>query len=106
VALSRRGAAVVGWCGMRGTVTLAAALALPTGFPFRDLILTTAFGVTLGTLVLQGLTLRPLMLRLRLEDDGGVEALRVAVAATTTTRTVWSLDQLTGRLRQTAEAVP
>jgi CPA1 family monovalent cation:H+ antiporter len=58
---------------MRGTVTLAAALALPTDFPFRDLILTTAFGVTLGTLVLQGLTLRPLLLHLRLEDDGAVE---------------------------------
>lgn len=90
VALSPRAAAVVGWCGMRGTVTLAAALALPTGFPYRDLILTTAFGVTLGTLVVQGLTLRPLMLRLKLEDDGSVdrevrlaraESLRAAVAA-------------------------
>jgi len=73
VALTPRAAAVVGWCGMRGTVTLAAALALPTDFPFRDMILATAFGVTLGTLVLQGLTLRPLMLRLRLVDDGSVE---------------------------------
>ncbi len=73
VALSPGGAAVVGWCGMRGTVTLAAALALPTGFPYRDLILVTAFGVVLGTLVLQGLTLRPLLLRLRLEDDNTVE---------------------------------
>jgi CPA1 family monovalent cation:H+ antiporter len=73
VALTGPAAAVVGWCGMRGTVTLAAALALPTDFPFRDLILTTAFGVTLGTLVAQGLTLRPLMLRLKLEDDGSVE---------------------------------
>ena len=96
VALSPRGAAVVGWCGMRGTVTLAAALALPTAaegsapFPYRDLILVTAFGVVLGTLVLQGLTLRPLMLRLHLEDDGSVEreirlarieTLRAAVAA-------------------------
>jgi CPA1 family monovalent cation:H+ antiporter len=90
VALSGRAAAVVGWCGMRGTVTLAAALALPTDFPQRDLILTTAFGVTLGTLVLQGLTLRPLLLALRLEDDGSVtreirlaraESLRAAVAA-------------------------
>ena len=48
VALSNPAAAVVGWCGMRGIVTLAAALALPTGsdgpeFPFRDLILFTAF---------------------------------------------------------------
>ncbi len=79
VALSARAAAVVGWCGMRGTVTLAAALALPTGahggapFPYRDLIVVTAFGVVLGTLVLQGLTLRPLLLHLRLEDDGSVE---------------------------------
>jgi CPA1 family monovalent cation:H+ antiporter len=92
VGLDRRAAAVVGWCGMRGTVTLAAP-ALPTVFPFRDLILTTAFGVTLGTLVLQGLTLRPLLLRLRLEDDGSVdrevrlawvETLRSAVAAAAT----------------------
>lgn len=90
VALSRRGALLAGWCGMRGTVTLATALALPTTFPFRDLILTTAFGVTLGTLVLQGMTLRPLLLRLKLEDDGSVdrevrlaraEALRAAVLA-------------------------
>jgi Na+/H+ antiporter len=73
VALDRRSAVVVGWCGMRGTVTLAAALALPANFPFRDLILTTAFGVTLGTLVLQGLTLRPLILRLGIKDDGAVE---------------------------------
>jgi CPA1 family monovalent cation:H+ antiporter len=99
VALSARGAAVVGWCGMRGTVTLAAALALPTGgdggaaFPHRDLILVAAFGVVLGTLVVQGLTLRPLLLWLDLEDDGSVdrevrlarvEALRAAVAACTT----------------------
>jgi len=90
VALSSRGAAIVGWCGMRGTVTLAAALALPAGFPYRDLILTTAFGVTLGTLVVQGLTLRPLLIRLRLEDDGSidreirlarVETLRAALTA-------------------------
>jgi CPA1 family monovalent cation:H+ antiporter len=79
VALSRSGAAVVAWCGMRGTVTLAAALALPNGehggapFPYRDLIIVTAFGVVLGTLVLQGLTLRPLLLRLNLSDDGSVE---------------------------------
>jgi len=99
VALSRRAAAVIGWCGMRGTVTLAAALALPTGggdgapFPYRDLILVTAFGVVLGTLVLQGLTLRPLMLRLHLEEDDSVdrevrlarvETLRSAVDAAAT----------------------
>jgi CPA1 family monovalent cation:H+ antiporter len=64
---------------MRGTVTLAAALALPLGrdgggpFPYRDLILFTAFAVVLGTLVLQGMTLRPLLAYLRLGDDGAVE---------------------------------
>jgi NhaP-type Na+/H+ or K+/H+ antiporter len=83
---------------MRGIVTLAAALALPTGgadgaaFPFRDLILFTAFAVVLGTLVVQGMTLRPLMNALKLEDDGAVErevrfarveTLRAALAATT-----------------------
>jgi len=57
---------------MRGIVSLAAALALPEGFPYRDLIVLTAFGVVLGTLVLQGLTLKPLMRTLRLEDDDPV----------------------------------
>ncbi len=79
VQLSSRAAAVLGWCGMRGTVTLAAALALPSGsatvpaFPYRDLILIAAFAVVLGTLVIQGLTLKPLLKRLRLEDDGAVD---------------------------------
>lgn len=73
LALSPRAAAMVGWCGMRGTVTLAAALALPTAFPYRDLILFTAFAVVLGTLVVQGMTLRPLLAWLKLEDDGAVE---------------------------------
>jgi Na+/H+ antiporter len=64
------------WCGMRGIVTLAAALALPDGaaaFPHRDLIVFSAFCVVLGTLVVQGLTLRPLMQWLGLKDDGTVE---------------------------------
>jgi monovalent cation/hydrogen antiporter len=79
VALSPRAAALVGWCGMRGIVTLAAALALPTGdaggmpFPYRDLILFNAFAVVLVTLVLQGVTLRPLLTRLGLHDDGTVD---------------------------------
>ena len=42
---------IISWAGMRGIVTLAAALALPAGFPFRDLIVLTAFPVVLGTLV-------------------------------------------------------
>jgi CPA1 family monovalent cation:H+ antiporter len=77
--LSARAAAVVAWCGMRGTVTLAAALALPIAvqggrsFPYRDLILFTSFAVVIVTLVLQGATLRPLILSLKLRDDGLVE---------------------------------
>jgi Na+/H+ antiporter len=71
---SLQGGIVVSWCGMRGIVTLAAAFALPIGFPYRDLILLTAFAVVLGSLVLQGLTLRPLISALRLKDENPVEA--------------------------------
>jgi CPA1 family monovalent cation:H+ antiporter len=63
---------VISWAGMRGIVTLAAALALPAGFPFRDLIVLTAFAVVLGTLSLQGLTLKPLLRSLDLHDDDPV----------------------------------
>ncbi|MEJ0016975.1 MAG: sodium:proton antiporter [Acetobacteraceae bacterium] len=88
------GSVVVGWCGMRGIVTLAAALALPDGagpepeFPYRDLVVTAAFAVVLGTLVIQGLTLAPLMRWLRMTDDGAVgrelETARGAVALAAT----------------------
>jgi monovalent cation/hydrogen antiporter len=53
---------VAGWAGLRGAVSLAAALALPSGFPERDLILLLTFAVILVTLVGQGLTL-PIVLR-------------------------------------------
>jgi Na+/H+ antiporter len=68
-----RASMVVSWCGMRGIVTLAAAYALPLSFPFRDLILLCAFGVVVGTLILQGLTLRPLILAMRLTGDNTVD---------------------------------
>jgi Na+/H+ antiporter len=48
---------VVGWSGLRGVVSLAAALALPIDFPERDLILFVVFAIILVTLVGQGLTL-------------------------------------------------
>jgi len=60
---------LAGWSGMRGVVSLAAALALPltisdgSAFPFRNLILFITFSVILMTLVVQGLTL-PLLIRL------------------------------------------
>jgi Na+/H+ antiporter len=63
---------VVSWCGMRGIVTLAAAFALPENFPYRDLMLLTAFAVVLGSLLIQGLTLRPLIAALRLKQDDPV----------------------------------
>ncbi len=63
---------IISWSGMRGIVSLAAALALPPAFPYRDLILLTAFSVVLGTLVIQGLTLKPLLRALNLNDDDPV----------------------------------
>jgi monovalent cation/hydrogen antiporter len=66
------GGILVSWCGMRGLVTLATAFALPSGFPGRDLIVLSAFCVVLGTLVIQGFTLRPLLDRLGFEADNGV----------------------------------
>lgn len=75
---------VVGWCGMRGLVTMATAFALPADFPHRDMILLAAFGVVLATLVVQGLTLTPLIRLLKLHDGGAEEremaAARVALA--------------------------
>src|SRR6201993_261685 len=76
---------MVSWCGMRGIVTLAAALALPDNFPYRDLLLFTAFSVVLGTLILQGLTLRPLMVALRFAGDRVIED-EVRLARTELTR--------------------
>jgi monovalent cation/hydrogen antiporter len=63
---------IIAWSGMRGIVTLAAALALPAAFPFRDLIVLTAFSVVLGTLTIQGLTLKPLLRALDLHDQDPV----------------------------------
>jgi len=63
---------VISWAGMRGIVTLAAAMALPSAFPFRDLIVLTAFSVVLGTLAIQGLTLKPLLGALDLRDNDPV----------------------------------
>ena len=67
--------ALVGWSGLRGAVSLAAALALPATFPERDLILLVTFVVIVVTLVGQGLTL-PLVVRWARWDgieDGGDE---------------------------------
>jgi monovalent cation/hydrogen antiporter len=66
---------VLAWSGMRGAVSLAAALALPlttdagTAFPNRELVVFLTFSVILGTVVGQGLTLPKLIDLLDLEDD-------------------------------------
>jgi monovalent cation/hydrogen antiporter len=52
---------IIGWAGMRGVVSLAAALALPVGFPGRDFIILTTFVVIAVTVLLQGATLGPLV---------------------------------------------
>ncbi|MEO6034498.1 MAG: Na+/H+ antiporter, partial [Verrucomicrobiota bacterium] len=83
--------AIVSWCGMRGVVSLAAALALPTSldgrpFPERNLVMFLTFCVILSTLVLQGLSL-PILVRwlgLREKSDFELERqarLKIAQAA-------------------------
>jgi Na+/H+ antiporter len=61
------------WAGMRGSVSLAAALALAPDFPNRDIVLFLTFSVIFTTLVLQGLTLPALIRRLGVHDDGAEE---------------------------------
>src|SRR6266496_1859329 len=70
---------IMGWCGMRGIVSLAAALALPrtlqdgNAFPERDLIIFLTFVVIAVTLVLQGLTLKPLIRMLKVGRDWSLQ---------------------------------
>jgi CPA1 family monovalent cation:H+ antiporter len=81
---------VIAWAGMRGAVSLAAALAIPlttdagTAFPARDLLIFLTFSVIFATLVLQGLTLPAVIRRLRVESDGSEdrEELRARLEAT------------------------
>jgi Na+/H+ antiporter len=64
---------LVSWCGMRGLVTLATAFALPPEFPGRNLIVLSAFTVVLGTLIVQGFTIRPLIALLRIAPDDSLD---------------------------------
>ena len=107
--------AVVAWSGMRGAVSLAAALALPlttdagTRFPDRNLIIFITFGVIFSTLVLQGLTLAPLIRMVDLDDGGLAEReetkarIRAAEAALQRLEELageeWVLDDTAERLR-------
>ena len=107
---------LIGWTGMRGIVTLAAALALPlttssgTPLPYRAEIILISFSVILSTLVMQGLSLAPLIRALHLEgDDRDLEReemlAREHAATVALTRLEelakqpWSTDEHVGRLR-------
>jgi Na+/H+ antiporter len=93
---------VASWAGMRGSVALAAALALPlqtdagAAFPARDLIILIAYVVILVTLVGQGLTLGPLIERLGVEDDGSEEREEVAARIRLAEAALARVDELTG----------
>jgi CPA1 family monovalent cation:H+ antiporter len=106
--------ALVAWNGMRGAVSLAAALALPLSthagrpFPQRDLIVFLTFSVIVTTLMLQGLTLPALIRRLDVHDDDEVRSeskarLKAAKAALRRLDELrdeeWTLDETVDRMR-------
>jgi monovalent cation/hydrogen antiporter len=79
--LSKRGFTVLAWSGMRGVVSLAVALAVPlvrddgAPFPFREELVFAAFVAIVTTLLVQGLSLGPLIRKLGLAAEGDGEAL-------------------------------
>jgi CPA1 family monovalent cation:H+ antiporter len=93
---------VIGWAGMRGSVSLAAALALPltidsgAAFPERDLIIFLTYAVLFATLVGQGLTLEPLIRRLGVEDDGSEEREEVAARVRVAEAAIARVEALSG----------
>lgn len=87
---------------MRGLVTLATAFALPAEFPGRNVIVLSAFTVVLGTLVVQGFTIRPLIALLRIAPD---ESLDHDVAAARRAMLDAALAELKGRSGASADAV-
>jgi hypothetical protein len=90
----------MGWSGMRGAVSLAAALAIPlqtqagADFPQRDLILFLAYCVIFATLVFQGLTLPLLILSLGVREEGDEARMEELEARLKATRA--ALDKLEG----------
>ncbi len=91
-----KGRLLLGWSGMRGAVSLAAALALPLDFPLRNLILFLTFSVILVTLVVQGLTLPALIRRLRFEEDDSEEREEVRARLAAASAALDRLDELAG----------
>jgi monovalent cation/hydrogen antiporter len=87
---------------MRGGVSLAAALAVPletdagAAFPDRDLLVFLTFAVILATLVLQGLSLKPLVRRLGVRDDGAEQREELHARLRVTEAALERLDELAG----------
>ena len=89
---------VLGWAGMRGAVSLAAAIALPATFPERDLLLFLTFTTILVTLVGQGLTLPALIRRLGVADDGASEHEELHAREIATQAALRRLDELVSEI--------
>jgi len=91
---------LIGWTGMRGIVSLAAALALPlttasgAPFPFRAEIILITFSVIFATLVLQGLSLTPLIRALNLKEDGALEREEMQAREHAATAALVRLDEI------------
>jgi len=106
-----RNIAVVAWCGMRGVVSLAAALAipkyLPNGEPFpgRDLILFFTFCIILVTLVGQGLSLPWIIRRLKVETGHSDEHQEREARKTATHAALARIEKLAAEEKFTPEAV-
>jgi CPA1 family monovalent cation:H+ antiporter len=88
------------WAGMRGSVSLAAALALPTvtdagaPFPQRDLLIFLTYAVILFSLVVQGLSLPLLISALGVEDDGAEEREEIAARRSAARAAISRIDAL------------
>jgi len=91
-----RGASIVAWAGMRGAVSLAAALAIPFEVPNRELLIFLTFVVILVTLVGQGLTLAPLIRLLGVADDGIAEREDAKARVLAADAAIARLDELVG----------
>jgi CPA1 family monovalent cation:H+ antiporter len=87
---------IIAWSGMRGAVSLAAALALPADFPQRDVVLLLTFAVIFTTLVLQGLTLPTLIRGLEVHDDGAEEREELTARRAATEAALARIDELAG----------
>ncbi|WP_043829154.1 Na+/H+ antiporter [Muricoccus aerilatus] len=92
-----REAAVIGWAGMRGVVSLATAIALPNDTPHRELLVFLAFVAILATLVVQGTTLGWIIMRLKVALPGRDGMDREEAAARRVMARA-ALDEVQGRL--------